>query len=388
MDSRYNSTEINNGNLTLNGNWEDVKDYTTAMITLNNIRVPTLTPSGSVEWAHTKGRTFPVSGDIVATETFNFTTSGAKTFQFDHRARWFRVKYETDISYDLQTVYKKAPTQLKIVDNSANVVSVNKGSQGNNSLFTVLTDTTGNLLRTTSTTQTTGSALYTHLSDVSGTSLSTTASGAPGHSSLFVGLRDGSNNPLNTTKRVNSTLTNNALFVRPGDSNGVAQASTISVSGSDTSGVALFAALSDVCGIQITTTRNNHATINSLYVHLTDHTGDSITAANPLPVISTEDVLGSKSFNIANGINKDFVVPSDLSGTSNGLRINLYNLFVYNDSMTTIFLKVHDTSVADLTAKGLNTSVGVTDTVLEVSLGLLDNCNNTLRYNLAVQPGK
>lgn len=385
MASRYNSTPVNNGNVKLDGNWEDVKDYTTAIVTLNN-QVAATTSSGAVEWAHTTGRTFPVNSDIVASENIMYRGQGAQTFQFDHRARWFRVNYQTDASYDLQTVYKKAPTQLKIVDDDANVVRVNSGAQGN-SLYTVLTDSTGTLLKTTSTSQTTGSALYTHLADASGTSLATTAKGAVGHSSLFVGLRDGFNNPLNTTKLVNNKAANNALYVRPGDASGSAQASTGVVNGAGVEGVALFGALSDSGSYQISTTRNNLNTINSLYVHLTDNFGDSISALNPLPVISTEDVVGSKSFNIPNGINKDFIVPSDLSGTSNGLRINLYNLFVYNDSPSTIFLKVHDTSVAALTNVGLNASVGSDDALLGASLELL-NTKDTLRYNLAVQPGK
>ena len=390
MASSSNSTPNINYGSNLTGNWEDVKDYTSAIITLKNVHLPGTSSdaSGTVEWAHAPGRQYPGEGDIIAKEQFNYSDIGAKTFQFDHRARWFRVKYtaDPDVSYALQTLYKKAPTELKIVDDSANVVSVNSGVNGN-SLYTVLTDVCGTLLRTTAEGHTTGNALYTHLADASGISLATTVANVDGFKSLFVGLRDGSNNALTTT---GPNSFNNALYVRPGDSAGVAQASTINVQGASTAGVALFAALSDNCGFQITTTKTDTQVAsnrNALFVHLTDSSGRSITQTNPLPVISTVETVGAKTFDISNGLQANFVVPLDMSTVPTGYQLNLYNLFVYNDSQTTVFLKVHDVSLAGLQTVGLSTSVGTYDASLDASLALLSG-GQSLKYNLTVQPGK
>ena len=374
MASSFNSAKDVSG--ALPGVWEDVKDYTSSIITLNS-----LDASGrvTVEWAHTEGRRLPdTSADIVATEFFDYTTSGqALTRQFDHRARWFRLKYDpgsNDLSYNLQTLYKKAPTELKIVDESANIVSVNAGLYGN-SLYTVLTDSSGQLLKTT-TVDSSGEALFVHLADASGVSLDTTDN--EGAKSLFVGLRDGNNMALSST---GPTAVNNALFVRPSDASGVAQASTINVHGAYTEGVALFAALADTCGFQITTTKRAADTSNNaLFVHLTDQSGNSIDVDNPLPVISTVATVGSIAFDVSSGITERFVFPStDLSGVESGKQINLYNVFLYNDGATTAWLKVYDVSAGGLDSLGLLGDLSGAET----SLNLVAT---QIKYNLTVQP--
>jgi hypothetical protein len=183
------------------GVWEDIKDYTTAIITL---KAP-VDGSATLEWAHTDGRTMPSDSDIIASEQLVYASSdvsNALTKQYDHRARWFRVRYDNiagtaegsfnDMSLNLQTLYKKAPTELKIADDSANIVSVNVGDS-KNSLYTMLTDASGVAIRTTNDSMTdSNEALFTHLADSSGISLATTDVNN-GAESLFVALRDASN---------------------------------------------------------------------------------------------------------------------------------------------------------------------------------------------------
>jgi hypothetical protein len=126
------------------GVWEDIKDYTSAIVTIAR---STTSGAGSkiaivrLEWAHTAGRTLPSEDtisntDIVATESFDYTLSSttALTRQYDHRARWFRLRVTYSEAgqtgtIDLQTLYKRAPTELKIVDDQANVVSVMQGER-------------------------------------------------------------------------------------------------------------------------------------------------------------------------------------------------------------------------------------------------------------------
>lgn len=322
------------------GHWEDVKDYTNAIITL----LSTVDGSGVIEWADTSGRRIPTDTDIIASQRFLYDTSGTPmTREFDHRARWFRVRYdasgdESDMSINLQTLYKKAPTELKICDGSANVVSVNIGPSGN-SLYTALTDSSGALLRTTN--ATIGNALFVHLSDGSGVSLATTHDTS--NNSLFVSLRDSSNHALATTGG-----SKNALYVRPGDSAGKAQASTYSVSGAASAGVAMYAALADSSGILIDTTATKGYLpadgANALYVTLANYLGDSIDEQNALPVINTVEVTGATAFDISYGVEEQFIHLSADVSSFHSKKANLYNLFAYNDGPTTAWLKVYDVS--------------------------------------------
>ena len=379
--------------------WEDIKDYTSVIITMNS----GVDGSGTIEWADTSARRFPQDKDIIARESFQYTGSGTPiTKQFDHRARWFRVRYDhsgafgtnygdgsfNDVSFNLQTLYKKAPTELKIVDDSANIVSVNVGASGN-SLYTVLTDASGVLIRTTNDNQLTGEALYVHLADSSGTSLATTDTTDP--ESLFVALRDASNVGIDSTG-----TTNNALHVRPGDVSGNAQASTFDVCGAYTKGVALYAALSDNCGHQVDTTntqnRNIATNANALYVHLTDNSGRSIADGNALPVVNTVEAVGAKAFDFSSGVQEHFITPiTDMSGTIGDKKINLYNIFVYNDSPVTVWMKVYDVSYQNLIDNCLHLSVGTSESDFEFSM------NNTAdgataigkpKYNITVPGGR
>ena len=387
------------GLLATNSTWEDVKDYTNVVITLRS----GVDGSATLQWADTSGRRFPTNNDIIATEYLNYNTSGvAITRQYDNRARWFRVLYDnsgtagTDYSstsfatcsLNLQTLYKKAPTELKIVDQCANVVSVNVGPSGN-SLYTVLTDSSGVLIRTTNAAQTTGNALFVHLADSSGISLATTTIAGAAAQSLFVALRDASNVGIDSTGTFN-----NALYVRPGDSLGNAQASSFNVSGA--AGVALFAALADACGIQIDTTYTRNFMpstdadkANALYVTLSSSDGRSISASNPLNVINTIPTAGANAFDLSYGAQEFFICPkTDLSSTQidgTAGKINLYNMFVYNDYATTVWLKVYDVSVGLLSKLGLITSSLGTELKLDACLN-----ENQIKpvYNITVPAGR
>lgn len=374
MASILNSKKNHLGaNTAIVGQWENVKDYTSVVVTINCAMICNF----DVQWAHTNGRNIPTDNDIVATRTFAYTTPNtAVTKQWDHRGTWFRITCTPSASgtVNYQTLYKKAPTELKIVDDDANIVDVNSGQSGN-SLYTVLTDSNGDLLQTTNSDSNSGAALFTHLADSTGRSLATTNAGN-GPESLFVSLRDASNVGFSST---GADAVNNALYVRPGDVNGNAQASTFKVKGASGEGVALYGALADNAGYQITTT--NTATgltgHNALYVHLTDETGESIHENNPLSVVNVADTVGAKPFDIASGVRQTFIVPNtDMSATTANQKINLYNLFIYNDSQVTAWVKVYDIAERDLN--------GMDVTVTTVSLGQID----PPKYNLTVQAGR
>lgn len=372
------------------GSWENVQDYTSSILTFSS----PVDGSGVVEWAHTDARHMPTDQDIVASERFTYTAdNGAVTKQWDHRARWFRVRYDNtgdqadfnDMSFNLQTLYKKAPTELKIVDNSANIVSVNSGENGN-SLYTVLTDSEGGLIRTTNEDQTEGHALYTHLADASGKSLATTDTNFA-HESLFVALRDASNYGFDST---GPDAANNALYVRPGDASGNAQASTFKVKGAHVDGVALYGALADNCGYQITTTETSTGLEgnNALYVHLTDSAGKSIYDGNALPVINIAETVGANAFDVSHGIEENFLFPNiDMSSIPSNKKVNLYNIFCYNESPVTVWLKIYDVSVGDLQQNNLfgQELYGMNITT---SLTQLTGGSGAQKYNLPVQAGR
>jgi len=375
------------------GKWENIQDYTSAILTFSS----PVDGSGVVEWAHTNGRNMPSDTDIIASERFEYShEDNAVTKQWDHRARWFRVSYDhgvildeaadfNDMSFNLQTLYKKAPTELKIVDDDANVVSVNVGEQGN-SLYTVLTDARGELIRTTNDDQIEGEALYTHLADSSGRSLATTETDFA-HESLFVALRDASNIAFDSTGELAS---NNALFVRPGDGSGNAQASTFMVKDAYAEGVALYGALADNCGYQITTTATaggNDDGHNALYVHLTDKNGESIRRDNPLPVLNIAESVGASPFDVSYGIEENFITPFDVAGTiASDKKVNLYNIFVFNESPVTIWLKIYDISQGDVEDNDLDGELYNQD--VTTSLENLVGGRSAQKYNLTVQAGR
>ena len=158
------------------GKWEDIQAYTSV---INTIETGTDT-SGTIhfEWVNKDDDSVPTDQtDPLCVDSYNFgENESALTKQFDTRARWFRLKIEgngTDIK-QFATTYKKSATEIKLTDDTTNIVSVNVGDDNENSLFTVLTDMSGDLLGTTNDAHPEGEALFTHLADASGHSLSTT----------------------------------------------------------------------------------------------------------------------------------------------------------------------------------------------------------------------
>ena len=265
----------------------------------------------------------------------------------------------------------------------------------------MLTDASGAALRTTNDTAT-GEALYTHLADSSGHSLATTETNAANGESLFVALRDGSNNAFSST---GAHVAHNALYIRPGDVCGNAQASTYDVSAAVTSGVALYAALADSCGNQISTTNrvggDPAVTANALYVHLATSNGKSVTRDNPLPVVNTQESTGALAFDVSHGITESFISPhADLGDTSQGdFPINVYNLFVYNDSPVTVWMKIYDVCTGMLNRQGLTNVLSANTTESELSASLNDvslgvagqpnfDTSANLKYNLTVPGGR
>ena len=149
--------------------------------------------------------TNPNDNDIIAHEELLYQRSEPRTYQWDHRGRWFRFVYNdipsttlpnyTDMCLNIETLYKSNATELKIANDSQNITSVNHGDS-DSAYQIVLSDISGVKLRTTDGTgiapdHSKQEALYVHPRDASGDSkLAFTVSGDQGAKSLFVGLRD------------------------------------------------------------------------------------------------------------------------------------------------------------------------------------------------------
>lgn len=176
MASVFNSrnTTVNlNTDTSFTGKWEDIQAYTSV---INTLDVGTDT-SGTVtlQWINMDDDNVPaVDATALVTDSYAFGANQVVTKQFDTRTRWFRL-YVTGAGASLNQIstnYKKAPTEIKLSDDTTHIVSVNLGDT-KNSLYTILSDTSGAFLGTTNDAHT-GEALYTHLADGSGSSLATT----------------------------------------------------------------------------------------------------------------------------------------------------------------------------------------------------------------------
>ena len=160
--------------------WEDVKEYTSAIFTIQQtvLKLGKLT----VLWGSGDQAPGLADADVIAQDSFShdYTVSDVATRQFDVRARWVRIKYNVVAGNNLagyvsiSTIFKRAATEIKLVDETGHIVRVQQATHGN-SLYTVLTDNCGSALKSTSLTGSApGEALYTHLADASGLSLLTT----------------------------------------------------------------------------------------------------------------------------------------------------------------------------------------------------------------------
>ena len=152
MASLLNSAK--NTNTSFTGHWEDTKDYNSVILTLQS----PFDGSGHLQWANTTRRNFPTDDDIIAQEEFLYQRSEPVTKQWDHRGRWFRFVYNDipartlpnyyDMCLNIETMYKRDATELKIANDSQTITTVQQGDI-DSAYQIVLTDSSGVKLRTT-----------------------------------------------------------------------------------------------------------------------------------------------------------------------------------------------------------------------------------------------
>lgn len=344
---------VKNGSGHFQGVWEDVQWY-------NTVKINVVSPvSGELKlnWANpTRGELPNADQDQITTVDICYNPSFdlnddpvPLTFEYDTINRWFRLDFcaasttpsdYADNSLNIEVLYKSYSTGLKIVDGSENqVVSVN-----NNSMYSVLVDNQGTILKSTGTANESGEALYTNLRNYDSSALRT-VSGNNVQPSLSVAVRDASFNADNLSTLVmkgNSEV--NALYVHPADLSGHSQATTISVSGADVEGQAHF--------LTLATDSTRHASVNgdtsgnSLYVCSVDKSSTANTSSNPLYVSQRSDLTEIFSFDISSPVTNIWRTHSNLKGGEQRGKV-LYNLYAYNDGPTLIWLKVYDLSITD-----------------------------------------
>ena len=320
------------------GPWQDVKSYTSVIVTIDTSSgVASMTqPPCTVYWGIGEGDNPPSdasSTDVIATDVFPYimTSSQSRTAQFDTRARWFRTStIYTNNDIIINSSFKMAPTELSIRDDiTTDNVHVNYGSgSSNNLLYVQLTDSSSVPLSRTNNSE--GNALYTCLTDASGNALDVY------NNALAVAVHDASNIAIWGTGR--DQMSKNSMYAVITDVSGVEQASTEPITGvSAHAGRALFYSLSDHCGNQYKTSKNE-ATANSMRVHLTDSSGASISSTNTLPIFSTLPSRVVLPFDVS--VEASMNAVSELSNHTFKLR----HLGIANESPVTIWLKVYDMS--------------------------------------------
>lgn len=183
-----------NGTNTEYSRWEDVKSYTSVIITIKS----TVASTGicTLHWGNSTDDDVPSDissniSDSIATDSIELY--GIITRQFDVKARWLKlIVQNTGGVTTVATTYKKTPTELQLHDASYSLAAVT-GGENNNMLQTHLTDSSGAIISSTGIDGAIGRALRIHMADASAGSLE--ASG----STLSVSIRDSSNNPIDTT---------------------------------------------------------------------------------------------------------------------------------------------------------------------------------------------
>lgn len=329
------------------GHWEDVKDYNSVVLTMQS----PMDGSGTLQWANTSRHQFPSDSDIIAEESFLYTSATVKTLQWGHRGRWFKLKYTdagtgaatyADYSLNIETLYKGMASEQKFGDDAQNTVQLHPGD-GTQAYQIVYTDNAGTPLGTTGQVHE-GEALYVHLRDTSNTYSYAYTSTGQDPASLYVALRD------NNGDNLDLTASGNTLYVHPSNASGYSQASTITVSGTDD--VALCIALADNCGEKISTTLNTIGNVgNALYVHLALKDGTAVSKDNPIPCQEVLKIGQLSRFDISAGIRGTaFSSTTDLQ---TGL-INLHSFFTYNDGPTTVWTKLYDMSQAMVNSLGID----------------------------------
>ena len=317
MASLANSV-YNNIDTSFTGLWEDVQKYNSAVITLRS----GTDGSGTILWANTLRAQFPSESDVITTERFIYTASGPITIEVPHRARWYKLQFthngtpnNNDVSFNLQTLHKKAASNIAITGSNAEVVSLIEHSYSVNLSNSMMP-----------------SALYTTLANTDSSVMRYTDNLQDNKSLVVVPVDSCGNNLTNLY---------GATFVCPTDACGHVQASTTDVSGAKTSGSALYITGADTCGAW--TTVNTAKTIaDALAVTLADSSSNTVgTLSKPIYVKTEVNAGGIRSFDISHGITETIVL---LQGGKN----TLYNIFTYNDGPVVLWTKFYDFSNDDI----------------------------------------
>ena len=334
-------------------NWEDVDQWNFAVITVNSPVNLELT----VQWANTERGSFPNTADkgepdndVIAEEKITVVGGDdATTIAPDHRGRWFRVNFKLNEQpgneqvVNLSVNYKTASSLMKIGDETS--VTTIGGTGDARVLQIVASDDTG--LKLSDTGSATGNALYVNLrgSDEVQEIAITTDVGA--EHSLLTAITDANGLAISTLA---DTTGNSVMYTVLSNSDGVEQATTGTITGANTDGVASFLALGDNSGSQVTslmTANKTDFTGNSAYVALCSSGGRIHGIDNPLYMdISAAPTEGVNAFDIPSGLTVELTSVAKVSAAS----LNLFNLFVYNDGATTAWVKIYDMNEAEAAA--------------------------------------
>ena len=328
------------------GPWEDVDTYESVVITISSDVAGTL----ELQWGNTDRTALDATQtDVIAVETVQVAAADlatpASTITRDHRGRWFRVKFTlggagTDINMSVN--YKKSTTNMKIVSDTA-LVTVGAGG----SFRTMMTDRTGLKINDTDDANE-GRATFLNLRDFNGESMALTNAGVV--NSLVTAMTDASGLAITTVgdaidKSIITSMTN---------SEGVAQATTGTITGTATAGVANFMSLADSSGLTVSSFRTSDRQTfvgNSSYVALCSSGGNAHSSGNPLWVdISADPITGIRAFDFSTGVTSSLQTLSPFANTN----ASLYNLFIYNDGPTTVWLKLYDLNIALATAPDIS----------------------------------
>lgn len=196
--------------------WFDVKDYTSVTVTAKTVDTSTTPYTSPVTliWGQGTDDQPPYDAglqgdggdevrDMVAQDQMPaMAATDIQTRQYDTRSRW--VMFKTEKPMDMSQVilsyqFKKAPTELKIRDDSVPSSGNSIMNVTQNAAHLLLTDSSGNPIDTThdNTVSANVNALYVHPADSSGNSLDTV--GASASQTLAISIRDASNNAIDTT---------------------------------------------------------------------------------------------------------------------------------------------------------------------------------------------
>ena len=126
MSSVFNSSISYNLDTDFTGRWEDIQAYTSV---INTIESDSASGTIHFQWVNMDDDSVPRGDELLCEDSYTFVGDGTPlTKQFDTRARWFRLKIEgAGIIQQFATTYKKSATEIKLTDDTTNIVSVNVG---------------------------------------------------------------------------------------------------------------------------------------------------------------------------------------------------------------------------------------------------------------------